>query len=147
MSSATALEIYRYFQLSHHLFSNSIVKGFLVIAMFSITILSIISIFTLLTFYEVLNFVGIALILLAATVLPLLVSFIFIFTAKLGDRSTEFLLAVYKVEPTIKMRRLLTSFPSLRTSFGGFFHSSSDKIMVFFSMILQNVITLCVSFS
>ena len=144
MQLSTALKIYRRLQLNHSLFNSSIGTGFLAIAIFSTGIISIISIFSIICFYHVLNPVGMLMILLLGTVPPVLVSFSFILTANLSDRSSDFLQTVINLEPTQDMCRTLKSFPFLRTSFAGYFYSSSDIILVFFSIIFEHVITLCV---
>jgi hypothetical protein len=44
------------------------------------------------------------------------------------------------------MAMMLKGFKHLRTSFAGFFYSAPGIILVFFSIIIENVITLTLSF-
>ena len=113
---------------------------------FGLSSVSTTSLFALISFYDQLNSVAIGIIVCLFVFTMTLPSASFIITSRVTLRSQDFLKQLSEIRSSQLVKRKIKSVSPLRVFIGILFHVKSETVLTFFNVLLNNVITLILSF-
>ena len=143
---STALRTYRGMQILNLHYNEGFGKGIIMVGTISLILLSILAIFALICFHQVLGSLELILATFLAFFSLASVLMAFSLASSVNESSQDFLLQMIQRAPSeIEKRRIQAAAP-LRIYFGNFFYSQPQTILTCLEIIMDNVITLILGY-